>query len=171
MQSTKATPVRKDRDLMRQKCNASPVLLKHWEDNYLHYHRNVIHGSLLKTEDLGIEFEFKDRKFKTIGMTSIWTMMLQEIREPGKEPIYWECTRHFVQYCLGRKIQEFFKIKGKVHLRPMDYSTVQLYLPPISVLKKMKIEKDEDEIKETQPKFEIFQEDVAKDDYNNEYED
>lgn len=171
MQATKATPVRKDRDLMRQKSNVSPVLAKYWEDNYRLFHRNVINCSLLKTEDLGIEFEFKDRKFKVIGMTYIWTMMLQEIREPGKEPIYWECTRHFVQYCLGRKIQEFFKIKGKTHLRPRDYSTVQLYLPPISVLKKMKIEKDEDEVREPQPKIEIFQEDIVKDDYQNEYED
>jgi hypothetical protein len=34
----------------------------------------------------------------------------------------------------------------------------------------MKIDKDEEEIQETKPKFEIFQEDNTKDDYNNEYE-
>ena len=35
----------------------------------------------------------------------------------------------------------------------------------------MKIEKDEDEVREPQPKIEIFQEDIVKDDYQNEYED
>ena len=35
----------------------------------------------------------------------------------------------------------------------------------------MKIEKDEDDIHETKPKIEIFQEDTSKDDYNNEFED
>lgn len=171
MQATKATSVRKDRDLMRQKTNVSEVLLKHWKDNYMHFHRNVINPSLLKQEEIGIEFEFKDRKFRVIGMTTIWTMMIEEIREPGMAPVYWECTRHFVQFALGRKIQEYFKIKGKLHTRDRDYDMVQLYLPPISVLKKMKIEKDEDEVKDSQPKFEIFQEDAVQDDYQNEYED
>jgi hypothetical protein len=171
MQPTKATPVRKDRDLMRQKSNVSPELLKHWEGNYTHFHRNLINPSLLKQEDLGLEFEYKGRKFKIIGMTAIWTMTVEEIREPGMKPVYWECSRHFVQFALGRKIQEYFKIKGKIHERPRDYDAVQLYLSPISVLKKMKIDKDEDDIQETKPKIEIFQEDSVKDDYNNEYED
>jgi hypothetical protein len=170
MQPTKATPVRKDRDLMRQKSNVSPELLKHWEGNYTHFHRNLINPSLLKQEDIGLEFEYKGRKFKIIGMTSIWTMTVEEIREPGMKPVYWECTRHFVQFALGRKINEYFKIKGKIHERPRDYDAVQLYLPPISVLRKMKIDKDEEEIQETKPKFEIFQEDNTNDDYDNEYE-
>lgn len=169
MQTTKTA--RKEQDLMRQKVNVSDVLLQHWKENFLFHHRNMVNGSLLKQEDLGTEFEFKDRRFKIIGMTFTGTMMVEEIREEGKQPIYWECARYFVQFCLGRFISEFFKIKGKSLTRPRDYARHELLLPPIAALKKMKVEKEEEETQEQQPTFEIFTEDNSNDDYNNEFED
>jgi hypothetical protein len=170
MQKQKSAPVKKDRDLMRQKVNVSDVLLNHWEGNYRHFHRNIVNPSLLKLEDIGNTFEFKGRKFKIIGMTFVWTMIVEEIREPNQAPVYWECSRYFVQFCLDRKVQEYFKLKGKLHSRPRDYRQIDLFLPPISVMKKIKLEKEEEEVLDTQPKFEIFHEDNSDDNYNKDYE-
>jgi hypothetical protein len=157
---------RKDRDLMRQKVNVTEELLTDWTKNYVAYHSNVITESLLKNEDLGTEIVHKDRRFKIIGMTQTGSIMLLETTEGIErygEPIYWETTRYFVQFCLDRKILEYFKIQGALLTRPRDYVPLSLYLPPMSQLKKAKVEKDEmqnDLVEaEAQPKIETYEED------------
>lgn len=158
--------IRKDRDLMRQKVNVTEELLADWKKNYVNYHSTVITESLLKKEDLGTEFQHKDRRFQIIGMTQTGSIMLIETTEGIEqygETIYWETTRYFTQYCLDRKILEFFKIQGTLVTRPKDYVPLSLYLPPMSQLKKAKVEKDEMQndlvVAEAQPKIETYEED------------
>lgn len=114
-----------NKDLMRRKINVSNTLLNHWKENFMKFHRNIINKSLLNSGDLGSVFEHQDRLFTLVGMTTNGTMMVSE--EVDQNLVYWECTRNFVQQCLGVYNEEFSKGKWYEISYPQD----TLYLPAI----------------------------------------
>jgi hypothetical protein len=133
-----------DRALMRQRINVSPALLNKWVENYLFDIRHIIHGSLLKAEDIGTKFEHQERTFEIVGMGESRAVMLREVREEGT--FYWETTRHFVQMKLERFNQEFVKASGtsKTVLRDLPYDVNQLLLAPVKASRKAKVEENID---------------------------
>ena len=50
-------------DLMRQKVNVTPGIVKSWEDEFRFFHRQPVHVSLLSVEDLTKTFTHQDREF------------------------------------------------------------------------------------------------------------
>ena len=129
-----------DRVLMRQRINATPALLKKWKDNYLFDIRHVIHGSLMKVEDLGTVFEHQERQFEIIGMGESRAIMLKETHPEGI--FYWETTRHFVQLKLERFNKAFIKAPGtsRTTLQNMSYEENQLLLAPMKARRGAKVE-------------------------------
>ena len=129
-----------DRALMRQRINVSPALLQKWVDNYLFDIRHVIHGSLMKPEDIGTKFEHQGREFEIIGMGESRAIMLKETRSEGT--FYWETTRHFTQLKLERFNQAFVKAPGttKTILRDLPYEESQLLLAPMKAKRGAKVE-------------------------------
>lgn len=129
-----------DRPLMRQKINVSSALLKKWKFDY-HFHvRNIINPSLLKSKDFGTTFEHQGRVFEIIGMGESDSIMLRETRDEGI--FYWECTKSFVQFKLGRFNKSYQKLpNGKTILVDIPYEENQLFLH----LKERKSTKNHDE--------------------------
>jgi hypothetical protein len=148
-----------ERLLMRQRVNATPALLKLWVDNYKFDIRNIIHGSLLKVEDIGTTFEHQERTFKIIGMGESRLVMLEEITEEGT--FHWECTRHFVQLKLERYNQEFVYFEGhkKSQLIDMSYDMNQLLLAPLKNRRKIKPIEEIETLEETES-FEDYADEV-----------
>ena len=129
-----------DRALMRQRINVTPTLLQKWKDNYLFDIRNVVHGSIMENEDLGIVFEHQEREFEIIGMGESRAIMLKETRPEGI--FYWECTRHFAQLKLERFNRAFVKAPGtsKTILQDIPYEENQLLLAPMKARRGAKVE-------------------------------
>jgi hypothetical protein len=150
-----------DRPLMRQKINVSPALLKKWNDEYLFDIRQMIHGSLLKPEDIGTTFEHQGRVFEIVGMGDGRSVMLRETRSEGI--FYWECTRQFVQMKLERYNKAFQKLpNGKTTLVDMPYENTQLHLAPKNVKrKKAVVVEDEEETIENEVLIDNFDDDAA----------
>jgi hypothetical protein len=150
-----------DRPLMRQKINVSPALLKKWNDEYLFDIRQMIHGSLLKPEDIGTTFEHQGRVFEIVGMGDGRSVMLRETRSEGI--FYWECTRQFVQMKLERYNRAFQKLpNGKTTLVDMPYENTQLHLAPKNVKrKKAVVVEDEEETIENEVLIDNFDDDAA----------
>ena len=148
--ATKAT----ERSLMRQRVNVSPVLLNHWQNMYLFDIRNVVHGSLMKPEDLGTTFEHQGRTFEIVGMGESRLIILRECREEGI--FFWECTRHFVQMKLERYNQQFIHVEGtkKSQLVPMSYDNNQLFLAPLKTRRKAKPIGEIEVLEEVEDEFE-----------------
>lgn len=159
-----------DRPLMRQKINVSPALLKKWEELYLFDIRQMINGSLLKPEDLGTIFEHQGRYFEIVGMGEGRAIMLRETRDEGV--FYWECTRHFTQMKLGRFNRAFQKTQfGKTILVDMPYDNTQLHLAPKNAKRKKAAPiEDEEELVETEILIDTFDEEIADETSNEEFE-
>lgn len=121
-------------DLMRQKVNVTPGTVKSWEDEFRFFHRQPIHVSLLSVEDLTKTFTHQDREFTLIGMTANGHCMVTE--NVDGQLIYWECTRHFVQFKWERKNYQWVEIAGIRTTVPKDYETHKLNLPPIKATRK-----------------------------------
>jgi hypothetical protein len=139
---------REEKQLMRQKVNATDTLINRWQEYYMDDIRHIIHASMMRPEDLGKTFEHQERTFEIIGMTLSKTIVLRETRSEGI--FYWECTRHFVQMKLGRFNEEFYQVPKKKRLltREIPYANYQMYLPPLN--KRIKVETLEPEIDEVE---------------------
>jgi hypothetical protein len=161
-----------DRPLMRQKINVTPVLIKKWEDNYLFDIRQMINGSLLKPEDIGTIFEHQGRYFEIVGMGEGRALMLRETRSEGV--FYWECTRQFVQMKLGRFNRAFQKTQfGKTILVDMPYENAQLHLAPKNTKRKKAVVEtveEEEEYVENEILIDNFDEDIADETQNEEFD-
>jgi len=161
-----------DRPLMRQKINITPALLKKWEENYLFDIRQVIHGSLLKPEDLATIFEHKGRYFEIVGMGEGRSLMLRETRSEGV--FYWECTRQFVQMKLGRFNRAFQKLPtGKTILVDMPYDNAHLHLAPKNTKRKKPIAEvveEEEELVENEILIDNFDENIEDENQNEDFE-
>jgi hypothetical protein len=160
-----------DKPLMRQKVNVSPVLLKKWQENYLFDIRQMINGSLMKPEDLGTTFEHQGRIFEIVGMGEGRSLMLRETRSEGV--FYWECTRHFVQMKLGRFNRAFQKTQfGKTILIDMPYDNNQLHLAPKNAKRKKAAApiEEEEEYVDNEVLVDNFDEDIADDNQNTDFE-
>lgn len=159
-----------DRPLMRQKVNVSPALLNKWKELYLFDIRQMINGSLLKPEDIGTVFEHQGRNFEIVGMGEGRTIMLRETREEGV--FYWECTRHFTQLKLERFNRAFQKTQfGKTILVDMPYDNSQLHLAPKNAKRKKAAPiEEEEELVQTEILIDTFDEEIADDSTNEEFE-
>ena len=159
-----------DRPLMRQKINVSPALLKKWNDEYLFDIRQMIHGSLLKPEDIGTTFEHQGRVFEIVGMGDSRSVMLRETRSEGI--FYWECTRQFVQMKLERYNRAFQKLpNGKTTLVDMPYDNTQLHLAPKTVKrKKAVVVEEEEETIENEVLIDNFDENIEDETQNQDFD-
>jgi hypothetical protein len=131
----------KERELMRQKINVTPVLSAHYQDQLNVYTQNLITKYLLGVDDIGTEFTHNDRTFKIHGMTANEHMVVTEEIEGNL--IYWECSAHFVQMKLDRKYVEWKDLGGKSTPIEKDYEPLKMYLPILKASRK-KVVSDEE---------------------------
>lgn len=131
----------KERELMRQKINVTPVLSAHYQDQLNVYTQNLITKYLLGVDDIGTEFTHNGRTFKIHGMTANEHMVVTEEIEGNL--IYWECSAHFVQMKLDRKYVEWKDLGGKSTPIEKDYEPLKMYLPILKASRK-KVVSDEE---------------------------
>ena len=142
----------KERELMRQKVNVTPVLADHYQKQLNVFTQNLITKYLVSVDDIGTEFIHGDRTFKIHGMTANEHMIVTE--EVDGETIYWECSAHFVQMKLDRKYVEWKDLGGKSTPIEKDYEPLKMYLPVLKASRK-KAAVEEEEFP-TEPIMETF---------------